>query len=132
MRILIFVFLCFCHSYTMAQIPTASQTAHDFYSWYLTKGVNVGWKQAVKRPELSLGFQKKLTVFFQKMEKDNEGGYDPILQAQDYEDKFTLKPIAQTASKATFSFSMFGQQTATVTLVSINNKWLIDNIQGVQ
>ena len=119
MRILIFVFLCFCHSYTMAQIPTASQTAHDFYSWYLTKGVNVGWKQAVKRPELTVGFQKKLTVFFQKLEKDNE-------------DKFTLNPIAQTASKATFSFSMFGQQTATVTLVNINNKWLIDNIQGVQ
>jgi hypothetical protein len=132
MRILIFVFLCFGHTYVMAQTPTASQTAHDFYSWYLTKGVNVGWKQAVKRPELSAAFQKKLTVFFQKMEKDNEGGYDPILQAQDYEDKFTLKPIAQTAAKATFSFGMFGEKVAKVTLINVNNKWLIDNIQGVQ
>jgi hypothetical protein len=132
MKLFIFVFLSFCQALAIAQTPTASQTAHDFYSWYLTKGINVGWKQAVKRPELSAGFQKKLTVFFQKMEKDNEGGYDPILQAQDYEDKFTLKPIAQTAAKATFSFSMFGQKTATVTLVNINNKWLIDNIQGVQ
>lgn len=132
MRILIFVFLCFCQTYTMAQTPTALQTVHDFYSWYLKKGVNLGWKQAVKRPELTAGFQKKLTVFFQKMEKDNEGGYDPILQAQDYEDKFMLKPITQTAVKATFSFHMFDQKVATVTLVNTYNKWLIDNIQGVQ
>ena len=132
MRILIFVFLCFFQAYTIAQTPTASQTAHDFYTWYLTKGVNLGWKQAVKRPELSAGFQKKLTVFFQKLEKDNECGYDPILQAQDYEDKFTLKPIAQTASKATFYFSMFEQKTAIVTLTAVNGKWLIDNIQGVK
>ena len=132
MRILIFVFLCFCHTCAMTQTPTASQTAHDFYSWYLTKGVNLGWKQAVKRPELSASFQKKLTVFFQKMEKDNEGGYDPILQAQDYEEKFTLKPVTQTASKATFYFSMFGEKIAVVTLIAVNGKWLIDNIQGVK
>ncbi|MFN8343766.1 MAG: DUF3828 domain-containing protein [Spirosomataceae bacterium] len=132
MKIFAFVFLCFCQGWATAQTPTASQTAHNFYSWYLTKGVNTGWKQAVKRPELSAGLQKKLTVFFQKMEKDNEGGYDPILQAQDYEEKFTLKPVTQTTAKATFYLILFEQKTALVTLTNVNNKWLIDTIQGVQ
>ena len=114
-----------------AQNPTASQAAHDFYQWYLTKGVNLGWRQVVKRAELTPSFQKRLTVFFQKMEKANEGGYDPILQAQDFETKFLLKPVSQTPAKATFDFWMFGQKVAVVTLINTQNKWLIDAIQGL-
>lgn len=114
-----------------AQVPTADRVANDFYKWYLTKGVNLGWRQVVKRSDLTPGFQKRLTVFFQKMEKDNEGGYDPILQAQDFEEKFLLKPVLKTPTKATFDFWMFGQKAALVTLVNTNNKWQIDAIQGV-
>jgi hypothetical protein len=132
MKVFLFVIACFFHLYGISQTPTASETAQSFYRWYLTKGVNVGWKQAVKRPELSTGLQKKLTVFFRKMEKDNEGGYDPILQAQDYEEKFTLKPVTQTATKATFHLILFEQKTALVTLLNVNHKWYIDTIQGVQ
>ncbi|AEI50537.1 DUF3828 domain-containing protein [Runella slithyformis] len=115
-----------------AQTPSAGQVANDFYKWYLTKGVNLGWRQVVKRSDLTPGFQKRLTVFFQKMEKDNEGGYDPILQAQDFEEKFSLKPVLKTPTKATFDFWMFGQKVALVTLVNNNNKWLIDAIQGLE
>ncbi|WP_428662356.1 hypothetical protein [Runella sp.] len=115
-----------------AQTPTAAQAAQDFYKWYLTKGVALGWRQVVKRSDLTPAFQKRLTVFFKKMEKDNEGGYDPILQAQDFEEKFSLRPVSQTPTKATFDFWMFGQKAALVTLINNDNKWLIDAIQGIQ
>ncbi len=125
------IFLGFGLHSLNAQAPTATQVANDFYKWYLTKGVNLGWRQVVKRSELTPAFQKRLTVFFRKMEKDNEGGYDPILQAQDFEEKFLLKPVLKSTTKATFDFWMFGQKVAMVTLVNSNNKWLIDAIQGV-
>ncbi|NBB19136.1 DUF3828 domain-containing protein [Runella sp. CRIBMP] len=114
-----------------AQTPTAAQAANDFYKWYLTKGVNLGWRKVVNHPDLTPSFRKRLTNFFKKMEKDNEGGYDPILQAQDFEEKFLLKPVSQSPTKAIFNFWMFGQKAAVVTLINSNNKWMIDAIQGV-
>lgn len=130
-----FLLLFFTFSYFMVasygQTKTASQTVQDFYKWYTTKGAMLEWRQVVKRPELSPAFRKRLTVFYQKMEKDNEGGYDPIVQAQDFDDQFKLKPISTVASKATFELWMFGGKAATVQLNNVANQWLIDDIKGV-
>lgn len=114
------------------QTKTAAQTVQDFYKWYTTKGAMLEWRAVVKRPEFSPAFRKRLTLFYQKMEKDNEGGYDPIVQAQDFDEQFKIKPISSTATKATFELWMFGGKAATVTINNVANQWLIDDIKGVQ
>ena len=124
--------LCFCIGIAQAQTKSAAQTANDFYKWYTTKGATLEWRQVLKRPEFSPALRKRLTTFYQKMEKDNEGGYDPIVQAQDFDDKFKLKPISNTPAKALFELWMFEGKAATVTLTYVNNQWLIDDIKGVQ
>jgi|GEM_PF-3494442 len=116
----------------VAQTKTAPQTVQDFYKWYTTKGAMLEWRQVLKRPEFSPAFRKRLTVFYQKMEKDNEGGYDPIVQAQDFDDKFKLKPITNSPTKATFELWMFDTKVALVTLITTQNQWFIDDIKGFQ
>lgn len=122
--------LCFCIG--IAQTKSAAQIANDFYKWYTTKGAMLEWRQVLKRPEFSPALRKRLTTFYQKMEKDNEGGYDPIVQAQDFDDNFKLKPTSNTTTKAVFELWMFDGKAATVTLVNVNNQRLIDEIKGVQ
>lgn len=87
---------------SLGQSKSSTQTVQKFYKWYTTRGVMLEWRQVLKRPEFSPALKKRLTVFYQKMEKDNEGGYDPIVQAQDFDDQFKIKPISNTATKATF------------------------------
>lgn len=116
---------------SLGQSKSSTQTVQKFYKWYTTRGVMLEWRQVLKRPEFSPALKKRLTVFYQKMEKDNEGGYDPIVQAQDFDDQFKIKPISNTATKATFELWMFGEKAATVTLNNIANQWLIDDIKGV-
>ncbi|MBB3839480.1 hypothetical protein FHS57_003489 [Runella defluvii] len=132
-RILVLFFvLGYFANTSNGQTKTAAQTVQDFYKWYTTKGAMLEWRQVLKRPEFSPAFRKRLTVFYQKMEKDNEGGYDPIVQAQDFDDQFKIKPISSAATKATFELWMFGGKAATVTLNNVANQWLIDDIKGVQ
>lgn len=124
--------LCLCLGIAQAQTKSASQTANDFYKWYITKGATLEWRQVLKRPEFSPALRKRLTIFYQKMEKDNEGGYDPIVQAQDFDDQFKLKTISNAAAKAVFELWMFDGKIATITLTYINNQWLIDDIKSIQ
>jgi Protein of unknown function (DUF3828) len=121
-----------CVGIAHAQTKSAAQTANEFYQWYTTKGAMLEWRQVLKRPEFSPAFRKRLTAFYQKMEKDNEDGYDPIVQAQDFDDKFKLKPISNSAAKAVFELWMFDGKAATVRLTNLNNQWLIDDIKGIQ
>ncbi len=127
---LLFLFFVLCLGGIQAQTKSAAQTAQDFYKWYTTKGYELEWKQVLKRPEFTPALRKRLTAFYQKMEKEG-GGYDPIVQAQDFDDKFILKPKTNTPTKATFELWLFEQKAATVTLVSANNQWFIDSIEGV-
>lgn len=132
-RILVLFFvLGYFVNTSYGQTKTAAQTVQDFYKWYTTKGAMLEWRQVLKRPEFSPAFRKRLTVFYQKMEKDNEGGYDPIVQAQDFDDQFKIKPVSSTTTKAIFELWMFGGKAATVTLNNVANQWLIDDIKGVQ
>ncbi|AYQ31636.1 DUF3828 domain-containing protein [Runella sp. SP2] len=133
MRKLLLLFFTFSYFVVASygQTKTASQTVQDFYKWYTTKGAILEWRQVVKRPELSPAFRKRLTIFYQKMEKDNEGGYDPIVQAQDFDDQFKIKALSSSTTKATFELWMFGGKAATVTLNNVANQWLIDDIKGV-
>jgi hypothetical protein len=127
---LLFLFFVICFGGLQAQTKSAAQTVQDFYKWYTTKGYELEWKQLLKRPEFTPALRKRLTSFYQKMEKEG-GGYDPIVQAQDFDDKFILKPKTNTQTKATFELWLFEQKVATITLINLNNQWLIDVIEGV-
>ncbi len=130
-NLVLLLITCLSLSQSFSQSKSAAQTAQAFYQWYTTKGAMLEWRQVLKRPEFSPALRKRLTVFYQKMEKDNEGGYDPIVQAQDFDDKFKLKPISNSVAKAAFELWMFDGKAATVTLIYVNNQWLIDDIKGV-
>lgn len=127
---LLLLFFLLCLGSLQAQTKSAAQTAQDFYQWYTTKGYELEWKQVLKRPEFTPALKKRLTSFYQKMEKEG-GGYDPIVQAQDFDDKFRLKPKTNSPTKATFELWLFEQKVATVTLINLNNQWSIDAIEGV-
>lgn len=107
MRKLLLLFFTFSYFVVASygQTKTASQTVQDFYKWYTTKGAILEWR--------------------------NEGGYDPIVQAQDFDDQFKIKALSSSTTKATFELWMFGGKAATVTLNNVANQWLIDDIKGV-
>lgn len=125
-------------------LKTPYTVTKEFYDWYFKEVVlkdwrfNEMWESVVNHEHISISLKNELTEFYHEMFATGLG-YDPIIVAQDYNEKFFIKTFEENDSNAEIHFYMYAGEyfdpdnyddvSAKVFLIKKDGIWKINDIR---